>query len=166
MGRNAASHLRLWELIDQTPHLIWQLLTKRPHRYARYLPAEFRHGNVWLGITAENQEQYDIRWPILARVNHVLPNWVSYEPALGQLTVTGFPVCPRWVIFGGESGANRRESQRTWLESLIKERDEFIPAMRLFVKQFSARTPAEGKALIPPELNIQEFPVEAGGSRE
>src|ERR1035438_1812836 len=34
---------RLWDLIDQTPNLIWQLLTKRPQRYERYLPKDFKH---------------------------------------------------------------------------------------------------------------------------
>jgi len=35
----AGGRERLWELIDQTPHLIWQLLTKRPHRYLRAMSA-------------------------------------------------------------------------------------------------------------------------------
>src|ERR1700733_10436637 len=80
---------RLWELIDNTPHLIWQLLTKRPHRYSRYLPQWFKHGNVWLGTSAENQEFYDIRWPILREVAHQYNaiSWISYEPALGPLAM-------------------------------------------------------------------------------
>ena len=43
---------RLWRLIDATLNLIWQLLTKRPHRYARYLPKQFVHSNVWLSTSA------------------------------------------------------------------------------------------------------------------
>lgn len=149
---------RLWKLIDETPHLIWQLLTKRPHRYNRYLPEKFAHDNVWLGVTAENQEQYNVRWPILAAVKIEAVTWISYEPTIGPLTLTDFPMWPRWVIFGGESGANRRECRREWAEHLLKERNEFMPWLSLFVKQFGGRTPAEGKAAIPPELNIQEFP--------
>jgi protein gp37 len=151
---------RLWKLIDETPHLIWQLLTKRPHRYERYLPAKFEHDNVWLGTTAENQEFYDVRWPILAKAcdQWNLRSWISYEPALGPLELTGFPIWPTWVIFGGESGTSRRPCEEAWIRSLIADRNQFMPHLSLFVKQMGGRTPAEGKAAIPPELNIQEFP--------
>jgi protein gp37 len=151
---------RLWRLIDDTPNLIWQLLTKRPQRYERYLPVKLRHGNVWLGTTAENQENFDLRWPILAREcdRRDLLSWISYEPALGPLTMTGFPIWPRWVIFGGESGVNRRNCEQKWAEDLLAEIREYQPFVAFFMKQMSARTPAQGKALIPAHLRIQEFP--------
>lgn len=154
----AGERERLWDLIDRTPSLTWQLLTKRPHRYDRYLPTKFKHDNVWLGITAENQEQYNIRWPILAKVRMNCLLWVSYEPALGPLTMTEFPMWPRWIIFGGESGPGRREVSAEWGRSLKREIDQFMPWCSLFVKQMSARTPDEGKKLIPADLLIQEFP--------
>lgn len=152
------SRERLWKLVDETPWLIWQLLTKRPHRYDRYLPASFKHDNVWLGITAENQEQYDIRWPILLRPRIEAITWISYEPALGPLTLTGFPVLPRWVIFGGESGPNRRECKTEWAENLLTEIRHYNPFVAFFMKQMGGRTPTEGKRAIPAHLNIQEFP--------
>lgn len=110
---------------------------------------------------AENQEQYNIRWPILLSVPFELPTWISYEPALGPLTLTDFPVWPRWIIFGGESGANRRECKREWADSLLAEIREYMPYTAFFMKQMGGKTPAEGKAAIPPELNIQEFPGES-----
>jgi protein gp37 len=151
---------KLWTLIDQTPNLIWQLLTKRPQRYERYLPAKFRFGNVWLGTTAENQEFYNLRWPLLAAAcdKWNLTSFVSYEPALGPLTMTDFPIWPRWIIFGGESGNNRRPAQEVWLRDLKKEIDTFMPWCSLFVKQMSARTPNQGKLLIPTDMLVQEFP--------
>lgn len=158
----AGERERLWELIDKTPYLIWQLLTKRPQRYERYLPAKFENGNVWLGITAENQENYNLRWPILAKQCdvHDLISWISYEPALGPLTLTDFPIWPRWVIFGGESGAGHREADPEWARALIREIKEFVPGyVKFFVKQMSAATPTIGKALIPSDLRIQEFPA-------
>lgn len=54
---------RLWELIDRTPWLDWQILTKRPENIPGMLPALWGDGrpNVWLGVSAENQEWWDRR---------------------------------------------------------------------------------------------------------
>src|SRR6185312_11940199 len=66
----------MWFRIDQTPHLDWLLLTKRPQNIAKMLP-DPRTGvkpwgggwpNVWLGTTAEDQDRYDQRWPHLAKI--------------------------------------------------------------------------------------------------
>lgn len=154
---------RLWELIDQTPNLIWQLLTKRPHRYKRYLPANFKHSNVWLGSSAENQHFYDIRWPILREAADMrgLITFISYEPALGPLTLRSnvsdnhFKV-PDQVICGGESGATRRPFEQEWAESIAKECKLY--GVAFFMKQMSARTPEQGAQLIPAHLLIREFP--------
>jgi len=76
------------------------------------------------------------------------------------LTLTDFPIWPRWIIFGGESGSGRRECEAEWARQIRFEINEYLPGMvAFFVKQMSARTPAEGKALIPPDLMIQEFPA-------
>jgi protein gp37 len=154
---------RLWGLIDQTSHLIWQLLTKRPHRYERYLPAAFTHDNVWLGISTENQHYYNVRWPILraACERYHCISFVSYEPALGPLSMLGFPSFPNWVICGGESGPHRRPMEQQWAENLLAEcnchgRPEF------FMKQMSASTPEKGAELIPVHLLVRNFPD--GGS--
>lgn len=155
---------RLWKLIDQTPHLIWQLLTKRPHRYGRFLPEAFAHGNVWLGTTAEDQANFDIRWPILcaAAVRRDLVSFISYEPALGPLFMKPAigPLYalkyPDWIIFGGESGPGRRPMEQAWVQVLIEQCDK--TGTRVFVKQFGAATPEAGKLLIPQFLRIHDFP--------
>lgn len=161
---------RLWALVDATPNLIWQLLTKRPQRYAAYLPDEFTHRNVQLGVTVENQPQY-FRAAITrdaARLRN-LHWWISYEPALGPLYMTCYfcaaylahapDVCdiPDWIIFGGESGPSRRECKREWADDLLRQCRATNTAF--FMKQMGGRTPTEGKAAIPPELMIQEFPA-------
>lgn len=53
-----APRMRLWHLIDETPHLDWLLLTKRPEHAAAMVPwymAGSRYlepwANVWLGVT-------------------------------------------------------------------------------------------------------------------
>lgn len=161
---------RLWDLIDQTPYLTWQLLTKRPHRYQRYLPQKFAHDNVWLGTTAENQEFYDVRWPLLRLVaeDYKCTSWISYEPALGPLSMESrclrnpeLDDCaqdyPDWIIFGGESGNGRRPMEKKWAEDLLEECK--LSGTQFFMKQFGARTPTEGKKLIPAELLIHQFPA-------
>lgn len=164
---------RLWRLIDSTPNLLWQLLTKRPQRYAKYLPQSFPLGNVILGMTGEDQPNYDLRAPITkeaARSRNLLW-WVSYEPALGPLAMRceyceafrpmahGLDICgyPDWIVFGGESGAHRRECKTEWADHLLNQC--LKTGTKFFMKQMGGLTPVEGKAAIPPELMIQEFPV-------
>lgn len=86
----------LWQLIRSTPHLTWMLLTKRPQNVARMLPrgyftdAEPELTNVWLGVTAEDQERADQRVGrllILGAMTHWL-TFVSAEPLLGPLDLT------------------------------------------------------------------------------
>lgn len=155
---------KLWKLIDATPNLIWQLLTKRPQRYERYLPAKFKHRNAQLGITAEDQPNYDLRLPILRRLAYLtgLITWVSFEPALGPLTMLNHSWVPDWIIFGGESGNGRRECKAEWAANLLEEIRANHLCTKFFMKQMGGRTPAEGKNLIPVHLLIQEFPAEAG----
>jgi protein gp37 len=151
---------RLWQLIDRTPHLTWQLLTKRPHRFNVYLPREFKHGNVWLMTTAENQKFYDLRWPLLqdAADRRGLIAGISYEPALGPLSLSATLALPDWVIYGGESGPGRRAflQEVDWAAKLAAECEAL--GVKFFMKQLGGLTPALGKSKIPPALQIHEFP--------
>lgn len=92
----------LWHLIAQTPHLDWQLLTKRPQNIAGMLP-DPRTGtpawgdgwpNVWLGTTVESQEQADRRIPHLLNTPAAV-RFVSYEPALGPIDWTRICLVPK-----------------------------------------------------------------------
>ncbi|KPF84528.1 hypothetical protein IP70_15835 [alpha proteobacterium AAP38] len=76
----------LWNLIRQTPHLDWLLLTKRPQNIAKMLPADWGNGwpNVWLGTTVENQTEADRRIPNLLAVPAVV-RFLSCEPLLGPI---------------------------------------------------------------------------------
>lgn len=79
---------RLWPLIRATPHLRWLLLTKRAHRIAASLPADWGDGfpNVWLGVTGENQECLDERWAHLCRIPARV-RFISAEPLLSRLDI-------------------------------------------------------------------------------
>lgn len=149
---------RLWELIYQTPNLIWQLLTKRPQRYAKYLPLFNCPENIWLGTSAEDQSNYNLRWPILRRAVEVrgLTTFISYEPALGPLEMRQQDGRPSWMICGGESGNERRPMKQEWAENLRFECEN--DGVAFWMKQMSARTPEQGAQLIPAELLIRQFP--------
>ena len=53
-----AERQKLWPLIEKTPHLHWQLLTKRPERIASNLPANWDaiKERVWIGTSIESDE--------------------------------------------------------------------------------------------------------------
>lgn len=118
---------RLWSLIEATPHLDWQLLTKRPHNIARMVPPawlERPRPNVWYGTSVENQEMAKKRIPRLLDVPAVV-RFLSCEPLLGPLALipwlTGVvPPFTRinWVIAGGESGPHARPMHPDWARQI------------------------------------------------
>lgn len=74
----------LFALIEATPNLDWQLLTKRPQNIRSMLPAswlESPRANVWFGATVESQEEADLRIPSLLKVPAAV-RFLSMEPLL------------------------------------------------------------------------------------
>jgi protein gp37 len=147
----------LAELIEATPELDWLLLTKRPENYDHLSPWE-RHNvpaNVWLGITAEDQENYARRWAILSRIFSARVRYVSYEPAIGPLTrlqlLPAAPI-PDWIICGGESGPGYRDMNPDWARSVRNQCKGWIHP-RFFMKQMAGLKP------IPGDLMVRQFPV-------
>ena len=120
----------LFALIRDTPNLVWQILTKRPENYEAMLPEDWpdAYRNVWLGISAEDQQNYNARWPFLARVPAAV-RFVSYEPALGPLLTLTMERCnrdpdeplPDWLICGGESGPRARPLEVAWVRNIRDE---------------------------------------------
>ncbi|MGH2369611.1 MAG: DUF5131 family protein, partial [Chloroflexota bacterium] len=49
-----------WDVIRRTPHLTYQVLTKRPDRLPDCLPADWPLPNVWLGTSVEYQRWVDV----------------------------------------------------------------------------------------------------------
>lgn len=113
-----------WDIIRQTPHLTYQILTKRPENIPDRLPEGWWEGwpNVWLGVSAENQKMADLRIPQLLAIPAAV-RFVSMEPLLGPIDFlesgywdwrytydywkAAFPNSAGppidWVITGGES---------------------------------------------------------------
>src|SRR3990167_4188726 len=115
-----------WEIIRKTPHLTYQILTKRPERIAEHLPkmcfscgvsdtihAEamvHSHGfqgwpwsNVWLGTSVETQQFAEKRIPELLKVPAVV-HFLSCEPLLGPIHFShdgSVPIYPPWEVYDG-----------------------------------------------------------------
>lgn len=89
----------LFRLIAATPHLTWQLLTKRIGNAAKMIfeahaDAVFNHSasawpwaNVWLGATICNQQEADRDIPKLLSVP-AAKRFLSIEPMLGAIDLT------------------------------------------------------------------------------
>lgn len=78
----------LFELIRKTPHLQWQLLTKRPENVLWMVPRGWLVGgwpdNAWMGTTVEDQERADERVPVLLTIPAPV-RFLSCEPLLGPV---------------------------------------------------------------------------------
>ena len=134
------------------PHHTFLVLTKRPERMREIVNSLQGFGpNVWLGVTAENQEQADKRISILLGTTATV-RFVSVEPMLTEVRFHGCflkGICMEhcesimgmdcepieycgtrdsgidWVICGGESGPGARPMRPDWVRSI---RDECIEA--------------------------------------
>lgn len=149
-----------WNLIKDTPNLIYQILTKRPELIAGRLPADWGQGypNVWLGVSVENK-RFLIRMDTLRRVPVVL-RFISAEPLLQDVMpeleshIDGFS----WVIVGGESGNGSndfRPMPHEWarnIRDLCRRR-----GIKFFFKQSAAFRTEMGTTL--DGRQYREYPV-------
>jgi len=81
---------KLFALIEETPWLDWQLLTKRPENMVQLAPARWATGwprNVWAGCTVEDQKRAEQRVPLLLRVPAAI-RFLSCEPLLEHVSVS------------------------------------------------------------------------------
>lgn len=76
--------------------------------------------NVWLGMTAEDQQHFDQRWKHLQKIPALI-KFISYEPALGPLRLPTRGPFPDWLISGGESGGGARPVKRQWIQDVIAD---------------------------------------------
>ena len=95
------------DVVERTPHITYQILTKRSARMASYFSSRRCPANAWLGVTCGHKDSLfrldDLRG-IAAPVR-----FVSAEPLLGDLANEGMELSGiDWVIVGGESGPGAR----------------------------------------------------------
>jgi protein gp37 len=167
-----AERTRLLRLIDQTPWLVWLLLTKRPQNAPAF--GYFIDGwpkNVWFGTTVEDQQNAEERIPKLLEHSAAV-RFLSVEPMLGPVNLDAWNSRQlHWVIIGSESIGARNgrlslggaySTPAEWNEMaadlVCACRDAGIP---VFVKQIPG---ADGRVLheidqFPKSLQIREFPI-------
>lgn len=199
---------RVFAVMALCPQHTFQVLTKRAERMRKYISlANCRHPgfreiavgldvkfayrsnvrctwpllNVWLGVTAEDQQRADERIPDLL-ATPAAKRFVSVEPMLGQVDLElaqctcpwpsdakatrhllGCPSDRRphriwsvdWVICGGESGRGARPMHPDWARAL---RDQCAAAgVPFFMKQMGGAM----KMSMPPipcDLMVRKFP--------
>lgn len=148
---------RVFAVMALCPQHIFQVLTKRPERMREYLSRGEREvlrriaiqwtqmgdkvgngptaltdwplPNVWLGVSAEDQDTAEARIPLLLETPASV-RFVSLEPLLGAVdlepwtwagaAVNGHKQMARldWVIVGGESGPGARPMHPDWVRQV------------------------------------------------
>lgn len=125
---------RILDVIEETPHHEYQVLTKRPEVMRAYAKRRKLPPNFWAGVTIESNRHVD-RADILRDVDAEI-RFISAEPllsALPDLDLTGM----QWVITGGESGAHLMEPEVCARRALVEHRagrwhlrDDRLPWLR------------------------------------
>jgi protein gp37 len=153
-----------WDIIRRSPHLIFQILTKRTDRIADHLPADWGQGwdNVWLGASVENDD-YLHRIGELTAVPAQI-HFLSVEPMLGPVDIFAADGSNaiNWVIVGGESGNDTgkwgyRPCAVEWIEQLVHQC--YITSTPVFVKQLGTYLAKELKLSNRHGSNIDEWPL-------
>jgi protein gp37 len=128
---------------------IYQVLTKRPGRAARFLSRNLsRMGirelpeHIWIGASVEDQSV--IHRVRQIRSTAVKVRFLSCEPLLGPLDLDLEGI--HWVIAGGESGGRYRPPKEKWVLSV---RDQCVASgVPFFFKQWGGRKPKAGGRLL------------------
>ena len=173
---------RVFAVMAQAHWHTYQVLTKRAQRMAEYFGARNSHlamtrcfrnfadytkpvgpwplPNVWLGVSAEDQQRADERIPHLIQCPAAV-RFVSAEPLLGEIDfgqwlreyipsseMPGWALndgmCDGWrrenllhqVIFGGESGPGARPCDPAWIRSGVQQCQ--AAGVACFVKQMGS----------------------------
>ena len=157
-----------FEWFSQQKNLYFQVLTKRsgyPEKYYQNHP--YDPSNIWLGTSLGSDKDLHMAHEIVKAP--ALLHWISYEPAIGPLSVYELPPEIKWLVIGGESGHGARPFNIEWaLETVEACKDLRI---KVFVKQLGLHPQLNGKPYLvsdshgkilsewPEALRIQEFPL-------
>jgi protein gp37 len=142
---------RTFSRLAHPDHVIGLILTKLPKRMVAYLNAQpaitqqHYRKKLWLGFSAENQPEFDQRWPAMCQLAEA--GWfvfVSIAPMIGPVTLPPDLLdlgegC--WVICSGEQG--RRDHVRYMSPNDARAvRDQCVAAgVPYFFKQMSGGRP-------------------------
>lgn len=125
---------RVMDVIEDTPHHTYQILTKRSANMREYFSDRLVPDNAWLGVSVEDKKYGKPRIADLQKIK-TKTRFLSIEPLLedlGRLPLSGI----HWVIVGGESGFGARPMKEEWA---LKVRDQCKKAdVDFFFKQWGA----------------------------
>lgn len=124
----------IWSVMLANPQHTFMILTKRADRMAETVDLLLRDGfgvlpNIWMGVSAENQQAYDERAPYLLQTPAAV-RFLSLEPLLSAIDLALLGTIPHskpysivvskidWVIVGGESGTRARPMHPNWVRSI------------------------------------------------
>lgn len=112
--------LKVWDVMRETPHHHYQILTKRPARMAAIIRDQIKSvlPNVWLGTSVESAD-VTARIDELRRVPAAI-RFISFEPliaAVGEVNLSGI----HWAIVGGESGKGARPIREEWIDEIYDQ---------------------------------------------
>lgn len=119
-----------WDIVRQTPHLTYQILTKRPERIADHLPPVWPLDNVWLGVSAEDQERADERIPMLLDIPAAV-HFVSAEPLLAPIDLSAYMWPTHWHWDGAYETPEEAKAAGAFAQ---KEPQALVSAYRMFVQ--------------------------------
>lgn len=124
----------VFDVMRNTDQHVYQVLTKRAERMARYAATRQWPSNVWAGVTVEHP-RYIQRIDVLRTVPAAV-RFLSIEPMLGSMSDMDLDGI-HWVIVGGESGPGARPMEREWV---IDVRDQCLTAgVPFFFKQWGGK---------------------------
>lgn len=133
---------KIFRVMQETPHHIYQILTKRHERLVELAPLLEWPDNVWIGVSVESQ-RYVHRVDYLRRVPAKV-RFLSCEPLLGPLELNLEGI--QWVIVGGESGRGHRPIDAEWVRS-IRDQTQAAGAA-FFFKQWGGLSSKAGGRLL------------------
>ncbi|MGW4504932.1 DUF5131 family protein [Streptomyces sp. NPDC004436] len=129
----------VFDVMRETPHHTYQILTKRSRRLATIAEQIDWPSNVWMGVSVES-EKFLTRVDDLRRVPAAV-RFLSCEPLLGPLPSLDLKGVD-WVIVGGESGSRHRCMEEQWVVDILDAcRRSQVP---FFFKQWGGATPKAG----------------------
>lgn len=163
-----------YEVIENTPNLIWLLLTKRADNIGDMIPASWHEAfpqNVWLGVSVESPAQLwrldylaalpaPVKFvsfePLLEPIAEELEAFFNLRAAAGRETILNKP---SWWIVGGESGPGARAMEQEWAEEIVGLAYGY-PTVRPFVKQLGSVWAKKNKAQHSKGGDMSEWPIE------
>lgn len=147
--------------VDCPQHtFLW--LTKRADRMAEYTRDDPPPPNVWCGVSASTQDEWEMACYHLEHTQAAV-KWISLEPMVERITpgatmrVDGVT----WVVAGGESIGGRagRPIEDEWIRWLTTRCRNQSDDCRVFVKQLhrGGRVSADPEAW-DEDLRVREYP--------